>query len=240
MIKISLKLLIFSILVFFLSCENESDEKSNGNSTAVFNPNVEYGTLIDVEGNVYKTVTINNKVWMAENLRTKSLNDGTSLRVISDPTEWLNVNSSACCNYNNTTDNTHIATYGRLYNGYSVETDKLAPKGWHVATDKDWFDLIAYVGNWNIAAIKLKETDSFHWIKDNTLSDNATGLTLLPGGGRYELSKFYGLGEEAEFWTSTQAENIDHLYSWLVENSYTRASNCHKGLGLSVRCVKNE
>jgi methyl-accepting chemotaxis protein len=38
-----------------------------------------------------------------------------------------------------------VATYGRLYNWYAVNTGKLAPVGWHVPTDDDWTILENYL-----------------------------------------------------------------------------------------------
>jgi len=40
------------------SCEKNDDIGLNGKTTAVFKPEVTYGTMTDQDGNVYKTVTM--------------------------------------------------------------------------------------------------------------------------------------------------------------------------------------
>jgi uncharacterized protein (TIGR02145 family) len=94
-------------------------------------------TVKDADGNKYNTVKIGTQVWMVENLTTTKYNDGTrNIKCYQRYNSGNSLTTGAYCNYDNLESN--AATYGRLYNWYAVNTDKLAPAGWHVATDDDW------------------------------------------------------------------------------------------------------
>jgi uncharacterized protein (TIGR02145 family) len=135
------------ILFTAFNCSKEKDvNNTNGRTTALFNDELEYGTLTDQDGNIYKTITIGNQVWMAENLRTTKYNDGTAIPNVTGKSEWCALTTGAYCNYNNTKNVDTISTYGRIYNWYAVNTGKLAPPGWHVPNDEDWRTLTDYLG----------------------------------------------------------------------------------------------
>jgi uncharacterized protein (TIGR02145 family) len=61
----------------------------------------EYGTLIDIDGNIYQTKCYNGKEWMIENLRVLHYNDGTLIPLISDPVEWESTATGKMCWYDN-------------------------------------------------------------------------------------------------------------------------------------------
>jgi hypothetical protein len=148
-------------LVFASSCEKDNDNGPstnnpfNGKTTAVFNPNVTYGTMTDLDGNEYKTVTIGTQTWMAENLRTTKYNDGSNIPNVTNNNSWFILRTGAYSNYKNTTNADTIATFGRLYNWYTVNTGKLAPQGWHVPTNSEWIILTTYLGGIDVSMSKL-------------------------------------------------------------------------------------
>ena len=62
---------------------------------------VTYGSVSDAEGNVYKTTTIGSQTWMAENLRTIKLTDGTVIPLVTDNNTWSNLTTMARSYYSN-------------------------------------------------------------------------------------------------------------------------------------------
>jgi uncharacterized protein (TIGR02145 family) len=232
-----------SILFLFSSCSKldySDGEAINGKSTAVFSNTVSYGTVTDADGNIYKTVKIGNQTWMAENLRTTQYNDSTSISNIKDEDAWASLSYGAYCNYNNTKSLDSIATFGRLYNWYAVNSEILAPEGWHVATDEDWQELSDYAGGNSIAGAILKEAGLSHWLTPNTDALNSSGFTAVPAGIRSNTGIFSNTGSYCYFWSSDYY-NTMYANRWVLSynNAELSVSSLHKKFGFSVRCVKD-
>jgi uncharacterized protein (TIGR02145 family) len=238
----SISFIIVALALTVYSCKKDKNSTpvnpTNGKTTAVFNPDLVYGILTDVDGNEYKTIKIGDQTWMAENLRTFKYNDGTAIPNVKGNTEWAGLTTEAYCTYNNTTKNDSIATFGCLYNWYAVNTGKLAPKGWHVPTDAEWTTLIIYLGGESVAGGKLKETGTSHWVSPNVGATNETGFTALSSGGR--ASTFYFILRMGGWWSATE-ENVDLAWTRYVyyNNSELARQSFLKDFGISVRCVKD-
>ena len=117
-----------------------------------FNPDLTYDSIYDSEGNKYRTVQIGTQTWMAENLRSTKLNDGTDIPFVPDVTLWSSLTTPGYCWFNNDS-----VGYGALYNWYTANTGKLCPEGWHVPGDEEWTILTDYLGGKSVAGGKLKE-----------------------------------------------------------------------------------
>ncbi|MEI6554907.1 MAG: FISUMP domain-containing protein [Paludibacter sp.] len=114
------------------------------NTLSVFNSKLTYGSVSDIDDNVYKTIKIGTQTWIAENLRTTKYNDGTSIPLVEGSNEWVSLNHGGYCWCNNDISSKNNY-YGAWYNWYAVNTGKLAPIGWHVATNSDWSTLKSYI-----------------------------------------------------------------------------------------------
>lgn len=205
-------------------------------------------TIKDAEGNVYNTVKIGDQVWTVENLKTAKYNDGTSITNITDNKGWGSLSTGAYCNFDNLESN--VATYGRLYNWYAVNTGKLAPKGWHVATYDDWYELNNYVAYYYgasgsvdkalAAKSKWEASTEVGAIGNNLTINNSTGFTALPGGYRDSNGYFVHIGKYGVWWISNEDYNFDAYGRYLYYKSEGFGSmGGGKKSGYSVRLVKD-
>ncbi|MCX6280034.1 MAG: fibrobacter succinogenes major paralogous domain-containing protein [Bacteroidetes bacterium] len=232
MIKKSI-VLIFSITILGLliilssSCKKNKDDSNTPMS----------GKVTDIDGNIYTTVTICSKVWMVENLKTTKFNDGQVIPLVTDSLVWSKLTSQGCCWYKNDI-NTNKQTYGALYNWYTVNSRKLAPKGWHVPSIIEWDQMLSCIGD-SASGDKLKETGTIHWQSPNAGATNEYGFTALPAGARSD-GYFSGLGTITYFWSSSGNLPVNAWYVMLLSNyESTNLSICPLQSGFSVRCVKD-
>ncbi len=215
---------------------------TNGNYTA-YGEEKEFSTdpapIKDKDGNVYNVIRIGTQLWMKENLKTTRYNDNTSITLVPDNTAWNNLTSPGYCWYINDAAG-YKATYGGLYNWYTVNTGKLCPEGWHVPTDAEWTTLTDYLGGTSVAVSKLKEAGTAHWNNPNTGATNESGFTALPGGHRDEYGKFNYIVYSGYWWSSTETSTT---YAWIRLMNYTNPDvirlNMDKKEGFSVRCLRD-
>jgi uncharacterized protein (TIGR02145 family) len=196
--------------------------------------------VMDIDGNIYTTVTIGTQTWLVENLKTTRFNDGSAIPLVSDLTTWNSTTTPAYCwcNYDSVT---YKNLYGALYNWYAVNTGKLAPIGWRVPSDLDWDTLITLLGGATVAGGKLKEAGIAHWASPNTGATNESGFSALPGG-------FSGgqIGTWGVWWSST--ESVSSGLAWDRNMSSSDATVKRGGMygpfpindGFSVRCLLNK
>ena len=219
-------------------------DNPNINFTAVGAPVGKFSDCIkDVDGNVYKTVTIGPQQWMAENLKVSKYSDGTTIPNITDNTQWQNDTSGAWSYHNN--DSANNAKYGKLYNWYAVSPTKngnknVCPTGWHVPTDAEWTVLTDYLGGESVAGGKMKEVGTIIWNSPNTEATNTSLFTGLPGGYRYSAGGYSLIGGSGNWWSSSENVTSDAWARYLL--SYSGGAlrlNYYKRNGLSVRCLRD-
>lgn len=194
--------------------------------------------LTDIDGNVYTTLRIGTKTWMVENLKTTKYNNGELIPLIVNNTTWSNLGTPGYCYYNN--QSIYKDRYGVLYNGYSIYSRYLCPKGWHVSTDEEWINMISYLGGEYIAGGKLKEAGTINWASPNTGATNSIGFYALPGGCRDTDGTFLGIGYTG-YWYSSSMYGLSYFY---YRSIYFDSREIYQDIGYSrrgysVRCVKD-
>ncbi|MGM0496873.1 MAG: fibrobacter succinogenes major paralogous domain-containing protein [Bacteroidota bacterium] len=223
-----LPLAVFSIIfITALSCEedeDDSDETIEDGTT---------GTVTDIDGNEYKTVYINGKEWMAEDLRTTKYNDGTEIPTGLSDDDWSSSEQGAYTIYPSDleeadgidSDSAMIDAYGLLYNWHAVDSEKgLAPEGWRIPTEEDWAELEEYlennyedINNDNVGAAlrscrqvnsplggDCATTEHPRWNEDeDNHGTDEFGFSALPAGNRADHGKFVNLGHMWTAWAAT-------------------------------------
>jgi uncharacterized protein (TIGR02145 family) len=194
--------------------------------------------MTDSEGNIYKTVKIENQCWMAENLRTKTKPDGTALTNLSNGSE------RDCISKNGVERGTEedcksgytVYTWDGAMNGSTAEKSQgICPKDWHIPTNFEFNFLTKNLTNAgqlcvgeavcapDYTKIKQKSASSFN--------------DILPG--TRVLGKQFRDGLVwADYLSSSEVNSSD---VWLFEFSSLTVSNGSnsKKNSYSVRCVKD-
>ena len=195
-----------------------------------FNSNITYGTMTDSRDNqTYKTIEIDGKIWMAENLNYAGNAIGESF-CFNDEDRFCDV-------------------YGRLYSRDAAMNDAgcnknscdlgdapiqgVCPSGWHIPSKAEMDDLVNSV---NKNGLTLMSAEG--WEVSMPAGTNTLGLSLV-GAGDYDSSKhFEHLGEDAFLWLYSEGSQTYVVVrgedSNIFVNTYTSSQ-----LYNSVRCVKN-
>jgi uncharacterized protein (TIGR02145 family) len=234
---------------------------ANGTSGAKFASNsvIPLAPVIDIDGNVYNTVAIGTQTWLSENLKTTKYNDGTVIPIVTDNTAWGALATPAYCWYNNDAT-TYKATYGALYDGYTVDAasngnKNVCPTGWHVPTEAELSTLTNYLISANFGyigistAIGKSMASTSGWTTDpnagnvgnDQVSNNSSGFTAFPSGGRSPSGPYGSIGEYAGWWSSskystTQTFYLDMQYDF---NNVGLGGYYPMNGGFAVRCLKN-
>ncbi|WP_282121799.1 fibrobacter succinogenes major paralogous domain-containing protein [Algibacter mikhailovii] len=172
-------------------------------------------TLVDVDGNMYKTVRINNTIWMAENLRTKRDSAGGHLNYFFPNGESANLKS-----------------YGLLYDFENA--CKACPKGWRVPSSKEWEEILEFTEN-NVAS---KYKDNQFWKGEE--NSNSSNFSVRPAGIGNNQEHPNNFDENTLFWSNSKEEE-HFVWTYIFErgNDKIRKASQHPTYAFSVRCIRN-
>lgn len=210
------------------------------------NPAITHGYVSDAQGHLYRTVTIGDQVWMAQNLRMKV------------DSSWCTMDSASLC-----------PRYGRLYQWSSVfgiassfnystrgkgtiALQGLCPSGWRIPSDADFATLLKTVDSARSSAL-LRSTDG--WTMEGggdtviLAGRDSLGFNVPASGYRNSDGSFGNLHTHVAFWSTTESEIANPFrqgtigsFAWtghfyVKYQGMIRWEN-YKDLGLSVRCIE--
>jgi uncharacterized protein (TIGR02145 family) len=120
--------------------------------------------------NVYsfaQTVTIGTQVWTTKNLNVTTFRNGEPIPQAKTNEEWrlsYENKQPAWCYYGN--DPANATKYGILYNKFAVYDPRgLPPVGYHIPSDREWYELIVFLGGETNAGKKMKSTSGWNSIE---------------------------------------------------------------------------
>lgn len=241
-------LLITALSFVFVACSDDSpSEVSDGEIEFTL------GTMTDSrDGQTYKTVTIGNQTWMAENLNYAYTGISYSTPAfISDSTSWCYEGMKSNCD-----------AHGRLYTwsaamdsaglvseangvvacglGKKCKPNKphrgICPEGWHVPTQSEFGALFKKVGGVKVAGSKLKSTSGW---TENANGMDAIGFNAIPSGYRYINGSYMLLEEVVSMWSVAEyGINASYTQVFADVDSVTSMFEAKSG-GASLRCLKD-
>lgn len=207
------------------------DEATEGEVDSIV---ITYGSVV-IGGRTYKTVTIGNQEWLAENLDYKfeGLEIGEEESLVKAIANYYDGDEATYGRYGN--------RYGLLYNWKAVdyiEQNKatLLPSGWHVPTESEWTTLLTAVGGASVAGAKLKSFSD--WSSGN--GDDPYGMSIYPCGDYSTvINEYENINVKTWFWTATEnsaSNNAEYV-------SFSAGDDAHqdhnpKSVGYSVRLVR--
>ena len=221
---------IFSITLLYACSGTSTTEKAEKDKPIIYK---------EVEpSQVYESCKIGGQTWMAQNLNEPHFKNGDPITEAKSAEEWKkagNIGKPAWCYYNN--DPKLGAKFGKLYNWYAVNDPRgLAPKGWSVATNKNWEELLAELNKQDKDAMALQHASFI----GNYPDADALQFHAYGSGFRKESGGFKGIDTYASFWTADTANAYSAYAFHLKKDQFNPLlGGSYKTYAFSVRCIKN-
>jgi uncharacterized protein (TIGR02145 family) len=178
-----------------------------------------------------KTIQIGSQVWTRKNLRVFKFRNGDPIPIIQDSDEWaLSQEAAMCINPYN----------GECYYNWHAVADKrgLAPKGFHVPSDMEWYTLIKVYDGFDVAAKLLKSPKK--WDGAGVPKGfNVKGFDAIPSGYRTHNGDIITREYSGFWWTSTPCGSEAFCYYMFSGVSIAHRDSATFRNGFSVRLIKD-
>ena len=243
--------------------ENAVEWNTNIPRDAFLNPDIEYGTMTDSrDGKTYKTINLNGKIWMAQNLdfraySSKSMEDSTLLANMNgskgrvcfdDKTKYCDLcgslySWSATMNINKTVTIEDSAAVTALV---QEQHQGICPDGWHIPTVDEYKSILPDSSG------KLAEKAGKYFrtrIGWGYTYTDSLGFSALPCGRHWyawNVSKYVSQedGDQAYFFARSGIKQTEirvqpRSYDSIIIYSRPAEFDPYPDNHYSVRCVKN-
>ena len=211
----------------------------------------EKSTVVDWEGNKYKTRNYGGVWWMVENMRTTRTRDGKDIWV-SSKEDKFSYTTPYCYFYNDNT--TFFKERGCLYNWSAA--NEICPEGWRLPTVAEYEALTNYISSvdnycykGNPKAIAKAMAAKNGWWPSGiggtpgwySIANNASGFDAYAVGYFWNDPDgyFWEDAKEAWFWLEDSYDGNYAEVFCLYSDRDTVIRTCgDKSAGISVRCVR--
>lgn len=203
---------------------------------------VEPPSVADIDGNSYPTLAFGEQRWMAANLMTTHLRDGTPLRPHAAGERWYG--DGAAYQWGDTSDlNSQYPQalphnyFGAAYNEDALLTGLLCPEDWRLPTVADFELLEAFVAaeatDVSVSAALKSEAG---WMPSSGGGLDRFGFEGRPAGYVASTGNVTGTSVIATFATAEATSTERSTASLYDEAGITYAPNAVQ-LGAFVRCI---
>lgn len=129
--------------------------------------------------------------------------------------------------------------YGVLYNWHAISFENVCPSGWRVPSDYEWSYIEGFIDS-NFESGNV-EWDQTGWRGSDVGSNLKNNFNVTMSGARNDSGDFYGLGNAAYFWTSSNFFTVSAWRRYLTNSSsQSNRSVVNRNYGHSVRCLRGE
>lgn len=205
----------------------------------LLNPDVEYGVMTDErDGQVYRTVIVGNRVWMAENLNFAGNDDYP-----------LVLERSTCFNF----DDDNCALLGRLYSREAAMDNiycmlgapcdigdtlvrGVCPKGWHIPSS-DEASALTYAFGDDLDGVRSVKG----WGTSYGVGTNTSGFSM-PASGCLDFDdyNFKNAGKTGYVWAYIKGSSMRYLIFRGSDHDVIIHSGYTDNIFVSVRCISDD
>ena len=212
--------------------ESSSSVQSSSSMNSIYD--AVNNTLTDLRDNrVYKTVTIGEQIWMAENLN-----------YMPEDTAGTIYSGGTVCGGDETEyegDSKRCDEFGRLYlrkvalyKAKASDRRGICPDGWVIPKKGDWENLVEFLGE--NAAVKMRKNNA-NWLNEATNTSGFSALkTCLFSAS---LNRYKACAAFYYYWSSnTTMAYFFRIYDYDELSNSINYANGTSELMYSVRCIK--